>query len=168
VSPIPVFAAGGICDGRGLAAALMLGAQGVNVGTRFLASAEASISDGWKQAIVGASSEDVVKVEVWNDILPLPGTAGYGTVPRAIRTPFIDEWQARRDDAKREASRLQGEVMGALQQGRFHELVPFAGQTAGAIRAVLPAAEIVRQMVAEAEDALGRGSGLLAATPRRG
>jgi nitronate monooxygenase/enoyl-[acyl-carrier protein] reductase II len=168
VSPIPVFAAGGICDGRGLAAALMLGAQGVNVGTRFLASAEASISDGWKQAIVGASSEDVVKVEVWNDILPLPGTAGYGTVPRAIRTPFIDEWQARREDAKREASRLQGEVMGALQQGRFHELVPFAGQTAGAIRAVLPAAEIVRQMVAEAEDALGRGSGLLAATPRRG
>jgi nitronate monooxygenase/enoyl-[acyl-carrier protein] reductase II len=89
-------------------------------------------------------------------------------VPRAIRTPFIDEWQARREDANREASRLQGEVMGALQQGRFHEWVPFAGQTAGAIRDILPAADIVRQMAAEAQEAIERGSALLAATPRRG
>lgn len=107
VRPIPVVAAGGIADGRGLAAALVLGAQGVNIGTRFLASVEAPISAGWKQAILAAESEDVVKVEVWNDIIPLPGGGGYGTVPRALRTPFIEEWQQRRNDAKREAERLQ-------------------------------------------------------------
>ncbi|MBI3325685.1 MAG: nitronate monooxygenase [Nitrospinae bacterium] len=61
VSPIPVVAAGGIADGRGLAAALVLGAQGINIGTRFLASVEAPISQGWKKCIVEANSEDAVK-----------------------------------------------------------------------------------------------------------
>lgn len=161
VRPIPVVAAGGIADGRGLAAALVLGAQGVNIGTRFLASVEAPISAGWKQAILAAESEDVVKVEVCNDIIPLPGGGGYGTVPRALRTPFIEEWQQRRNDAKREAERLQSEVITALQQGRFHEIVPFAGQTAGLIREILPAGEIVRRIVTEAEEALKRATQLL-------
>jgi nitronate monooxygenase/enoyl-[acyl-carrier protein] reductase II len=161
VRPIPVVAAGGIADGCGLAAALVLGAQGINVGTRFLASVEAPISEGWKQAILAAESEDAVKVDVWNDIIPLPGRGGYGTIPRALRTPFIAEWQQRRDEAKREAERLQGEVMAALQGGRFHELVPFAGQTVGAIRDILPAGEIVRQIMTEAEEALKQATRLL-------
>src|SRR5215207_4406539 len=55
VSPLPVLASGGIADGRGLAAALMLGAQGVNIGTRFLASAQAPIPDAWKQQILAAA-----------------------------------------------------------------------------------------------------------------
>src|SRR5207237_1956619 len=74
VSPIPVVAAGGIFDGRGIAAAVMLGAAGVNLGTRFLASKEAPIADEWKRAIAAAQSEDAVKVDVLNDIQPLPGT----------------------------------------------------------------------------------------------
>jgi hypothetical protein len=89
--------------GRGLAAALVLGAQGVNIDTRFLASLEAPFSASRKQAILAAESEDVVKVEGWNDIIPLPGGGRYGTVPRALRTHFIEEWQQRRNDAKREA-----------------------------------------------------------------
>jgi len=161
VSPIPVVAAGGSADGRGLAAALVLGAQGINVGTRFLATREAPISEGWKQAILAAESEDAVKVEVWNDMFPLPGGGGYGTVPRALRTPFIEEWQQRRDDARREAERLQGEVNAALQQGRLHETVPFSGQTTGLIRDILPAGDIVRSIVAQAEEALKRASQLL-------
>jgi nitronate monooxygenase/enoyl-[acyl-carrier protein] reductase II len=88
VSPIPVVAAGGIYDGRGIAAALMLEAVGVNMGTRFLASKEAPIDDDWKQAIIEAHSEDSVKAEVLNDIIPVPGTVGYGTVGRTLRTPF--------------------------------------------------------------------------------
>jgi enoyl-[acyl-carrier protein] reductase II len=83
-------------------------------------------------------------------------------VPRALRTPFIEEWQQRRNDAKREAERLQGEVITAMQQERFHEMVPFAGQTAGLIREILPAGEIVRSIVAEAEEALKRVTQLLA------
>jgi nitronate monooxygenase/enoyl-[acyl-carrier protein] reductase II len=83
VSPIPVVAAGGIGDGRGLAAALVLGAQGVNVGTRFLASTEASISIGWKRAILDARAEDAVKADIWDDIFPKPSGGAFDVVPRA-------------------------------------------------------------------------------------
>jgi enoyl-[acyl-carrier protein] reductase II len=110
VSPIPVVAAGGIFDGRGIAAALMLGAVGVNIGTRFLASKEAPIDDAWKLAIAAARSEDAVKLDVLNDIQPVPGTVGYGTVLRSLRTPFMDEWGAKRDEARREGTRLWAEI----------------------------------------------------------
>src|SRR3954466_9104225 len=106
VSPIPVVAAGGIFDGRGIAAAFMLGAVGVNIGTRFLASKEAPIDDAWKQALLAAQSEDAVKLDVLNDIKPLPGTGGYGTVLRSLHTPFMDEWSGKRDEARRQRHRL--------------------------------------------------------------
>lgn len=153
VRPIPVVAAGGIADGRGLAAALILGAQGINIGTRFLASVEAPISDMWKKAIVSANSEDTVKVEVWNDIFPRRAAA-YDTVPRAIRTPFIEKWQKSRDAAQRDAERLRAEVLSAIQQGRMEEFIPWAGQTVGLVHEVLPAAEIVKRIVADAEENL--------------
>jgi enoyl-[acyl-carrier protein] reductase II len=162
VSPLPVVAAGGIADGRGLAAALVLGAQGVNIGTRFLASVETPISDDWKQRLIAAASEDAIKAEIVNEIFP-PPRGVYDTAPRALRTPFIAEWQQRREDARREAGRLRGELMAALQQGRMHEYVPFTGQTAGLICDILPAAEIVRRIVAEAEAVLQRASSSLRA-----
>ena len=154
VRPVPVLAAGGISDGRGLAAALMLGAQGANIGTRFLATVESPIRDEYKQMILAGQSEDAVKAEVWNDIMPLPGGAGYVTVPRALRTPFLDEWQQHREEARRDQQRLQAEVMAAMQSGRVHELMPFAGQTAGAIHDIPPAAEVLLKMAAEAEHLL--------------
>jgi enoyl-[acyl-carrier protein] reductase II len=75
VDPIPVLAAGGVADGRGLAAALVLGAQGANVGTRFLASEEASAEEGWKRTILQTESEDVVRFEAWEGIFPPAGVA---------------------------------------------------------------------------------------------
>ena len=161
VKPIPVVAAGGIADGRGLAAALILGAQGVNLGTRFLATLEAPISDAWKQLIVTANSEEAVKVEVWNDFMPAPGRGGYGTVPRAIGTSFINRWQDRREEARRDADRLQGELMQAMQAGLFHETVPFSGQTVGLIQEILPAGDVVGRIVAEAEELLRKVPSLL-------
>jgi nitronate monooxygenase/enoyl-[acyl-carrier protein] reductase II len=154
VRPVPVVAAGGIADGRGLAAALVLGAVGVNVGTRFLASVEAQISPVWKQMIVDAVAEDAVLVEVLNDITPSPGSFGYGTVLRALRTPFIDTWQDRRDEARRDADRLRREVLAVFKQMRVHELFPGAGQSAGLIGDIVPAGEIVRRIVTEARQAL--------------
>jgi nitronate monooxygenase/enoyl-[acyl-carrier protein] reductase II len=155
VSPVPVVAAGGIADGRGLAAALTLGAQGVNIGTRFLASAEANVSDDWKRRILDSSSEDAVKVEFANDVFPPPSReGGYGTLPRVLRTPFVEEWNRRRDEVYRESERLSDELMVALRQDRAHELVPFTGQTAGMIQEVLPVGEVVHGMVAQAEEAL--------------
>ena len=159
VRPIPVVAAGGIADGRGLAAALLLGAQGINIGTRFLASIEAPISQTWKKAIIAANSEEAIKVEVWNDIFPR-APAAYDTVPRAIRTPFIEKWQKSRDVAKQEGERLRAEVISAIQQGKMEEFIPWAGQTVGLVHEVLPAAEIVKRLVAEAEEVLRQGGAL--------
>jgi enoyl-[acyl-carrier protein] reductase II len=160
VVPVPVLAAGGVADGRGLAAALVLGAQGANVGTRFLASEEASADESWKRTILATESEDVVRFEVWREIFPPSGEDAYETVPRVMRTPFVEEWQRRPEEARREAERLRDEVVSLVRQRRPHELVPFTGQTAGMIRDVLPAGEIVRGMAAEAEQALERANGL--------
>jgi nitronate monooxygenase/enoyl-[acyl-carrier protein] reductase II len=154
VAPIPVVAAGGIFEGRGLAAALVLGAVGVNLGTRFLASTESPISDKWRQAIVQAASEDTMKLEVLNDINPLPGTVGYRTVLRSIRTPFMDEWQGKRETARAERKRLSNEMHAAMSAGRRHEVILTAGQSAGGIKDVLPVAQIIQRMMAEAEAAL--------------
>jgi nitronate monooxygenase/enoyl-[acyl-carrier protein] reductase II len=154
VSPIPVVAAGGIADGRGLAAALVLGAQGINVGTRFLACSEAErVSDEWKRRIVAAESEEAVKVEFWNEVFVLP-EGSWESTPRALRTAFVDEWSRPGGSAAREAERIAGEVERAFEQGRLHELAPFSGQTVGLIREVLSVAEIVRSIVSDAERAL--------------
>jgi enoyl-[acyl-carrier protein] reductase II len=156
VSPIPVVAAGGIFDGRGIAAAFMLGAVGVNLGTRFLASKEAPISEKWKQAILAAQSEQATKVEVLNDITPVPGTVGYGTVLRSLPTPFLEEWSAKRGEASRERDRLRQHLVSTHQAGRQHDTLLTAGQTAGGIREILPVADLMRQLMAEAEAALAR------------
>jgi enoyl-[acyl-carrier protein] reductase II len=160
VHPMPVLAAGGIADGRGLAAALVLGAQGANVGTRFLASREASADDIWKRAILKTESEEVIRFEVYKEILPSTSNRAYETVPRVMRTSFVEKWQRRPEEARREAGRLRTEIMSAVQQRRPDELVPFTGQTAGLIHDILPAAEIVRTMITEAEQALKRASTL--------
>jgi nitronate monooxygenase/enoyl-[acyl-carrier protein] reductase II len=151
-----VVAAGGIFDGRGIAAALMLGAVGVNLGTRFIASREAPVSDGWKQAIAGARSEDAIKAHVFNDITPLPGTAGYGTVLRSLRTPFLDQWNAKREEARRDRDRLLDQIFASRRAGRETDTLLTAGQSAGGIKDVLPVAAILDRLVAETEAALSR------------
>ncbi len=134
----------------------------MNIGTRFLASVEAPISDGWKRAIVAAVAEDAIKFEAWNGIMPQIGRAGYGTVPRVLRTPFVETWGGQPDEVKRCAEQLREEIMGALREGRSHEVVPFTGQTAGLIHDVLPAGEIVRRIMADAEGALTEAADLMA------
>jgi nitronate monooxygenase/enoyl-[acyl-carrier protein] reductase II len=161
VSPIPVVAAGGIFDGRGIAAALMLGAAGVNLGTRFIACQESPATEEWKQAIIAAQSEDVIKADVLNDISPLPGTAGFGTVLRSIHTAFLDEWSAKRGEARRERDRLRNEIVSTTQAGRPHATLLTAGQTAGGITQILGLAEMMRTLVAEAEAALVRAPNLV-------
>jgi nitronate monooxygenase/enoyl-[acyl-carrier protein] reductase II len=167
VSPVPVVAAGGIFDGRGIAAALMLGAVGVNVGTRFIASREATVSDGWKHAIAAASSEEAVKAHVLNDITPLPGTAGYRTVLRSLRTSFLDEWSAKREEARREGRRLREQIVSSRQAGREADTLLTAGQSAGGIKDVLSVAEIMRRLIAETEAALSTAPGVVEATSQR-
>lgn len=158
VSPIPVVASGGIFDGRGIAAALMLGAAGVNLGTRFIASVEAPAPIEWKQAIRDAKSEDTIKADVLNDISPLPGTAGFKTVLRSLPTGFLTEWSAKREQSRQRHEQLKALIVSTTQAGRQHECLLTAGQTAGGIKEILPVAEIMRRLVADAEAAIASGS----------
>jgi enoyl-[acyl-carrier protein] reductase II len=154
---IPVVAAGGIADGRGLAAALMLGAQGINIGTRFLASVEAAlVGQQWKQRILTAESEDAIKVNFINEVFPVSNPNSYkGTAPRALRTSFIEEWnQKSSDEVKSQAEQLRNTIMNGIKEGKNHELVPFTGQPTGLIHEILPAAEIIRNIVKEAEETI--------------
>jgi nitronate monooxygenase/enoyl-[acyl-carrier protein] reductase II len=162
VSPIPVVAAGAVADGRGLAAALAAGADGVNVGTRFLASNEAAASDAWKSRIIETESEDAVRFEGWARLLPPSGEGSYPTVPRVLRTEFVEEWSssvAPVDDSQVAAGREA--IMAAVRDRTPADLVPFTGQTTGLIRDVRPAGDIVRSMVEEAEAALDRVGSLV-------
>ena len=140
----------------------MLGAVGVNLGTRFIASTEAPAPEEWKQAITAAKSEDAIKVDVLNDISPLPGTAGFHTVLRSLHTTFIDEWSAKRDAARRDRDRLRDQIVSTTQAGRPHACLLTAGQTAGGINEVLSVGDIMRRLVAETEAALSRAPGLAA------
>ena len=156
VDPIPVLAAGGVADGRGLAAVLAAGAAGANVGTRFLASEEASAHEGWKRAIIEAESEAAVRLEPWTNLFPAEGEDAYAVVPRVLSTEWVERLRADPGLAREQAEALRAQVIEVVTSGDPHELVPFTGQTAGLIRETLPAGEIVRRMVSEAEKAAKR------------
>jgi nitronate monooxygenase/enoyl-[acyl-carrier protein] reductase II len=159
VAPISVVAAGGIADGRGLAAALVLGAAGANIGTRFLASEEACVDPAWKQRILGAQSEDAVQLTFWQEVFGAPGAEAFAVVPRALRTPFSDEWLGR--EVGGDADRLKAEIVKAVRSGRIHELAPFTGQATGLIRSISPARDVIDAMVTQAEDVLRRASHMM-------
>jgi enoyl-[acyl-carrier protein] reductase II len=150
---VPVVAAGGIADGRGMAAALALGAQGVSLGTRFLASTEASVADAWKRRVVEADALDAVKVVNSERVMPPFNRPAGPAQPRALRTPLIEQL---RDHPEWIDPAVMGpRLREALVAGRGHEYLPFAGQSVGLIHDIVPAGEIVRRVAAAAEAALG-------------
>ncbi len=161
VRPTPVVAAGGIADGRGLAAALVLGAAGVNLGTRFLACEESPVGDVWKKAIIASDSESWVQLDFLNDIRPNPGTLGYRTRVRALRNEFTDRWQQRRDELRADPTAAIAEIVSAAAEGTLEELLVVGGQSAGIIGELLPVAEVVGMLVTQAEDALAAAGGLV-------
>ena len=147
-APTPVLAAGGIGDGRGLAAALAMGCVGVWVGTRFLASTEGGALEIQKQAIVRATDEDTRRTTIYT-----------GKTSRATYNRFHDLW----DESGLEPLPfplqvvLASAVVDMLNQAGHPEYVgPFAGQVAGLIHEIEPAARIVEKMVEEAADILTR------------
>ena len=152
---VPVLAAGGIADGRGIAAALALGAQGVVLGTRFLASVEMGIADAWKARIVSADAVDAVKVVNSERVMPpftLELPPGRPPAPRALRTPFVDQLET--DPESVDPATAGPRFVAEVRAGRGHDLLPFSGQSAALVRDVAPAAGIVARLVVEAEAAL--------------
>ncbi len=156
VKPVPVIAAGGIADGRGVAAAMILGAEGASMGTRFLASHESPIREEWKRRIISSESEDAVKVDFFRELFP-PKVPGYGTVPRALRTDFISKYSDR-EVLRKDVERLRGELMSPSMKSMqpIDEYFPFTGQTTGLIRDILPVAEIMKRTVSQARSYLDR------------
>ncbi len=138
---IPVIAAGGIADGRGLAAALALGADGVQVGTRFAATVESSAHDEYKRAVVAARDTDTVLT--LRRLVPT----------RMLKSPFAARAveAERRGATPEELAILLGEGRERLGifSGDAAEGELEAGQSAGLVREILPAGEVVRRMVRE-------------------
>ena len=160
VSPVPVVAAGGVADGRGLAAALALGAAGVWVGTRFVASEEIPLVALYKERVVEASETDTVYGIVFDIDWP-------DAPHRALRNSTVRRWEEA--GRPRPGGRPgEGEVVAAWPSGdpilRYSDALPkpgmtgdlealalYAGQSAGLVKDVRPAGEIVRSLAAEAE-----------------
>jgi len=86
--------------------------------------------------------------------MPNPGSLGYGTVLRSLRSPFIDAWNPRRDEARRRAGDLLQELISLTKQGRIGDAFPAAGQSAGMVKDIRAAAEVVRSLAEEARSVL--------------
>jgi len=159
---IPVVAAGGISDGRGLAAALALGAQGVWIGTRFIASTEAHAGQAYREAVVAAQDVDTVRTRCYS-----------GKPMRVMSNPYVADWESRPQEIQpfplQAMHSTQTGVMGGIG-GQIEGLDPdrscFAmGQSAGGVHDIKPAAQIVAEMVAEAEAAIDRMARLRGLVP---
>jgi NAD(P)H-dependent flavin oxidoreductase YrpB (nitropropane dioxygenase family) len=150
VAPLPVLAAGGFTDGAGLAAALALGADGVLLGTRFLATDEAPVEQAYKDAIVASDGSDTVVTTLSDS---LSGRDWPGAWARVKRTRFVEQWLGREPELRRRRARLWQEV-GALQESNADDGLMWIGQSAGLIDEVKPAGDVVREIVAEAEEIL--------------
>jgi nitronate monooxygenase len=164
---VPVLASGGIADGRGLAAALMLGASGACLGTRFLASAEAAYHDDYKRCLVEAVATDTIETTLFDGGWP-------NSLHRVLRNRTVERWEAagcpnpgaRPGEGDQIGLSPDGKpilrysIASLLQgaQGSIDDFVIYAGQSVGLIKDVLPAAAIVERIVDEAGQMMARFS----------
>ena len=145
---LPVVASGGVADGAGVAALLALGAEAVQLGTRFIATPEANVHDNYKRAVLAADVGDTTLV-------------GRGGLPiRQLKNAFSREYEAAvlsgkgQDELERiykSSSLKQAALDGDVERGKVE-----AGQSAGLVDDILPAAELMRRLVAEVEEARRR------------
>lgn len=168
VWPVPVIAAGGIANGAGLVSALVLGAQAVSIGTRFLASDEANAAADYKWRVVQARAQDTVLTELFD--------VGYPAAPhRVLRNDALDRWEFSGRPASGQRPG-EGDVIGSMTSGgaevnipRYSAYIPepgvtadlehmalYAGESCELVNDIKPAAQIVRDLVQEADGALRR------------
>jgi nitronate monooxygenase len=164
VAPTPVLAAGGIVDGRGLAAALMLGAHGVLMGTRFYAATESLGDQRAKERIVAATGSDTRRTRVFDVVREHRWPERY--TGRALRNAFLERWDGREDDLEATLDTEIPAFTAATREGDFDTAMVWAGEAVDLISDVAPAAELVRRIGAEAEACLRHGSELLSGVRR--
>jgi nitronate monooxygenase len=149
---VPVVAAGGIADGRGLAAMMMLGASGVLIGTRFYASVEADGAEEAKQRIRAANSGETVRGVVFDWSRNLMWPAAF--TARALSNDHLRRWTGREIELMQRVDEVTVEYAAAKATGNFDVAAVFAGECVGLIHDIPPAAEIVGRIVGEAEQIL--------------
>ena len=162
---LPVVAAGGIADGRGLAAALALGAAGVLVGTRFYACSEAAGDDAAKQRICNASGDDTQRSIVFDllreNVWPAPFTG------RCLRNDSLDRWLGRELELLRRLGSEAPKYREARAASDFDVAAVIAGESSGLVHDVSPALAIIDAMVRDAAARLsGRADNFAVQTPR--
>ena len=150
---VPVVAAGGIADGRGLAAALMLGAAGVLMGTRFSVASESLASPGAKARVIAASGDDTLRTTVFDIVRGYHWPKEY--TGRAVRNRFAERWHGRETALARDETE-RARYAEAASRGDADIAVVFAGEGIDLIHAVEPAAVTLDRVVREAEAALSR------------
>lgn len=157
-------AAGGIADGRGLAAALMLGADGVVVGSRFTACDEALVFPGWHEALEGADGDatiqtsivDIARKRDWPDRFAI----------RVIDNALMARWRGRESEMKASADEAMAAYEEAAVAGDTDNYGVIVGENVGLISSIEPAGAILEQMIAQAEGLLSRGPDLTSGTRR--
>jgi NAD(P)H-dependent flavin oxidoreductase YrpB (nitropropane dioxygenase family) len=168
VAPVPVLATGGIADGRGVAAALALGAQGAMLGTRFLATVEAATHDVYRQHLTAATSADAVHTRCFD--------GGWPDAPhRALRNATLRRWEAAGSPAA-PGRPGEGDTIAVDPAGKAHpryeDLIPlpgmtgeladmamYAGQSVNLIQEIVPAARVVRDLAEQTVTAISRLAG---------
>ena len=149
---IPVVASGGIADGHGVAAALMLGAEGVWIGTRFIASLEWA-GPGWaRDQVIMADADDTILTKVYDLVADAPFPLDVGD--RVIRNSFTEAWHGRETELMARQGELLEQIATASAAGDTAIAPVRAGTVSGLIGSVEPAGDILRRIVAEAEAVL--------------
>ena len=158
VPEIPVLAAGGIGTGRAMAAVLAAGADGVRIGTRFVAAEEAGVHPVYTDALIAARAEDSVYGRTFH--------VGWPEAPHAVLRSAVEAVQASDGDIVAKVPGLDGtehavprfsaHVADRSATGQIQAMALYAGQSVSAVRRVAPAREIIQELVKEAEDLLRR------------
>ncbi|GHO51117.1 hypothetical protein KSX_92800 [Ktedonospora formicarum] len=165
ITPVPVITAGGIADGRGMVAALALGAEAVWVGTRLVASQEAYAHEAYKNRIVEATVSDTVRTTIFGPEWPHQPM-------RVIRNRVVDEWSPREQEVVYpcEPDKFIGQTIllgkpvplpkfsslppNPKTTGDIEEMALIAGESAGLVKEIKPAGEIVHEMMEEARQVI--------------
>ncbi len=154
VGSIPVLAAGGIADGRGIAACLALGASGVLIGSRFYAARESLAAPAGRERVIQGSGDATLRTRVFDIVRRLPWPAEF--TGRVLRNQFTERWHQDEQGLSEAVDREQPRYSAAVEQADFDTAAVWVGEGIDLIRDVAPAGEIVGRLVAETDAALAR------------
>ena len=158
VSPTPVVAAGGIADGRGVAAALALGAVGALIGTRFCATKESLVRPAAKDRLLHSKSGDTVRTRLFDEVTGIEWPAQFNG--RALRNHFEETWNGRGEEAHKDPAVVEA-YRAAQRSGDYDTAVIWAGESLDLVSGLPPAGELLKKIGADASQQLRRLSHLV-------